>query len=367
MEENVEILERELREIERAQRENERQRVNDLVRIQQIRNRLDIRRQQWPTRIIASFHTLLVNATTATKQLAYYCFIIGLKMLRYIYNDAFPKVIDFYENSLYLMSRFNKDQLIRLFYSFIGLLVTNLVMVRFGSFVLVLLSTTAYIIVIREYLDRTNINFCALHKEAAEVLYFDALGGLRNGNQVNLRGVSYTPQQAVIESSFYGDPRAMNFLGCLLYNGEKLHLNKREARKWFEKSAELGNESASRNLHLWQSNALIAVDIKQEYFDVGAKYYGSMQYELSVKWLHESGKLGNRIAFRYLGIIEENGYASNGVANRELAAQYYVLSAEAGDEESKRILIERLLNASRQMMSNNGITTFPRRTIENGG
>lgn len=152
-----------------------------------------------------------------------------------------------------------------------------------------------------------------------------------------------------LKSAEAGNDKAMNALGMLYYNGRLGQPNYMMAKEWFEKAAQVGNVDAMNGLGaLYYNSKLGEADNELARFwcekaagrgssaamcNIGVLYengrLGEPDYEQARFWYEKAAKMGNGIAMSSLGRLYENGKLGN--PDYELARFWDEKAATCGD------------------------------------
>lgn len=189
-------------------------------------------------------------------------------------------------------------------------------------------------------------------------------GGMLNGHEVVVKIVGgddnekVSPQEIKMfqKAAEQGDAVAQTMYGELLWQGNGMKQNTREAAKWFQKAAEQGNVDAQNDLGTCYRDG---VGVKQDYQqavkwfrksaaqgNISAKNSLGCCYLMgwgvkqdlakAVSYFREAAEQGHTGAQRNLGECYRSG---TGVPrSMEKAIKWYCMAAESGDEELKNLL-----------------------------
>ena len=140
------------------------------------------------------------------------------------------------------------------------------------------------------------------------------------------------------KSAELGNPLSQYYLGVMYSEGKAVKQDIEEAKKWFRKSSEQGNQDSLKALKKLSTEIKKNPVTSEEQYQFASDYYKEKIYSEAFKWFTKSADQGNNNALYYLGIMYQKG---EGVGkNFDEAKKYYKKSSLGGCLEAKTALEE---------------------------
>lgn len=149
--------------------------------------------------------------------------------------------------------------------------------------------------------------------------------GVKNYKERNYQKALYYFQKAAEQN----ESNAMCYLGVMCFNGYGVEKDVMKAAEWYEKSAKLGNATASTNLaNLQESHEYL--------YSLGLRRFQTGNYAWAVDSFVKAAAKGNSDAMYYLGLIYERGYG--GEKDPLKAEEWYKKAAAKGNSDARKKL-----------------------------